>query len=137
LVNDKNPTQADLEPNEAERKQIMDRVIANNAKRVADGLPERDVTVMAELGYARHRAAAYEQLIDPYMDIALAEIEPAKLGRAPGPADYRNAAASAQAQLRSATGITEPDTKLVPVLAVIAHHRIHNRPISKADEDAG
>jgi len=128
LVKDKKPTQVDLEPTEAERRQIKDRVMNKNAERKAAGLPERDVSVMAELGYARHRARAYEALLGPYLDFALAEIEPAKLGRAAGPTDYRNATIKAHAQLRDATGISQPDTQHVPVLDAIAQHRLHNRP---------
>lgn len=116
------PTQTDLEPTEIERKKIWSDVIARNADRTARGLPEREVTLMFELGLTRHRAQKYQDLLAPYLEFCLTDIQKSDVS-GPSPADYHAAVALAEAQLRDATGIVSPRTKMTSEVANMARHR--------------
>lgn len=116
------PTQAELEPTESEREKIWADAVARNAARTAQGLPERDVTLMVELGLTRHRSRAYQELLGPYLDVCLNDIQkPGACG--PSSAEYRSAVAKAEAQLRYATGIVSPRLTMVAEVADMARHR--------------
>ena len=114
-------TQADLDPSEEQRQKIKADIMTRNAVRRADGLPERDVMAYAELRYDGHRARAYQDLLSPYLNITLAEIQPAD-GSGASPEDYRNAVAKAQEQLRDATGIVPPVSTAKAGIAKLRDH---------------
>lgn len=115
------PTQADLEPSEIERKKIWTDVVARNAERTEKGLVVHDVALMVELGLTRHRSLAYQDLLGPYLEVCLSDIQKSD-GSGPSPADYRNAVALAEEQLEGATGIVSPKSKMATEVSGLVRH---------------
>lgn len=116
------PSQTDLEPSESERQKIIDGVVATNAERKARGSPERDLALIVELAFTRYRAQKYQEILGPYLEVCLSDIQ--KSGASgPSPAEYREAVALAEAQLRDATGIVSPRTMMTSEVAKMARHR--------------
>lgn len=125
-------TQSDLDPTEEQKQQIIQDIVALNAVRLADGLPERDVGAYAELRFDSHRAGAYQNLLSPYLTITLAEIQPAD-GSGASPAEYRNAVTKAQGQLRDAMDIVPPVTTAKNKIATLRDHgqNFRNRSVEQ------
>lgn len=114
-------SQSDLDPTQEQKEQIQADVLAQNAARCAEGLPERDVPSYVELRYDRHCAKAYQVLLSPYLKAALAESLPAD-GSGMSPEDYRTSVAKAQAQLRDITGIVPPVLKAKTSIKSLREH---------------
>lgn len=116
-------TQADLEPTDSERQKIWADVAAKNAERSANGLRERDVALMVELSLTRHRAQKYQNVLGPYLETCLLDIQ-SPGGHGPMPADYRDAVAKAEKQLEAATGIVSPKSMMGSEVADLMRHRV-------------
>lgn len=133
MTNRQIPSQADLEPTNAEREIIIAKLVSQNLDRAERGLPEREVQEYAELGFAKHRAQAYQVLLKPYLEAALKDIEPDQFGRTAAPSDYRQAVKMAQEQLSVATGIVSPSRRMKPdVLELIGHQPARGAPATDA-----
>lgn len=115
------PKQADLEPTKTERHRIWADVVARNAERTAQGLLERDVALMVELALTRHRALKYQDLLAPYREVCLSDIQKPD-GSGPSPAEYRDAVAKAERRLLEATGIVSPKSMMASEIAEFAPH---------------
>jgi hypothetical protein len=115
-------SQTDLEPTKTEQQAIIDDLIAKNVERAAQGLPQRSVAQYAELAFVRHRARAYQDLLDPYLEATLDQAR-ARKGHGLSPLDYRTATADAQEQLRAATGIVAPVGKMKPETFNLIGHK--------------